>query len=369
MILAYNDPPFDAIAVDLVFNGDTFDFLKTRLDGGYPLHITAERALGKFHAIAAAHPDFFTALRGFLCGGGGERRIFFIVGNHDAELLFPAVQAAIRERVGCEEGIEFPGFEFDIGEVHIEHGSQRDPMFRMAPEQLFLEEEGEPILALPWGSLALLEVAIPLQPQFYHLDRVKPRERLFEIMPEAKEFLLAKYWRYWTRDYLKALLSGTDPLKTITWRMLREIIYRFASADPEVKMGKYFERAVRETERFRLYLAGHRHEAAWMSYGNRKFLQTGCLRNEFMLAPDGTSRALIPKTYAEAYLSGERLVRSHFVEFEGPAPPEGYLPDSVFDFLPMIRERLGSQEERHLLRKAQKEREAEEAGISPEGDA
>ena len=194
LLLEYNDAAYDQVAVHLVFNGDTFDFLKTPVDGDYPRHVDAVTALAKVSRVAAVHADFFAAVAEFL--SRPDRHVSFVVGNHDAEIVFPEVQDELRRLCGGSPRVTFPGFSFDVGEVHIEHGSQADRMFRMDPDAPLLETDEGRILNLPWGSVALLEVAIPLHPMLHLLDRVRPRRKLFELMPEAKELLLGRYWRY-----------------------------------------------------------------------------------------------------------------------------------------------------------------------------
>ena len=115
-------------------------------------------------------------MRDHLRGDPERRRAFFVVGNHDMELVFPELQAALRERLGAPQNVYFPGFETTIGRMHVEHGSQLDPLFTVDPERpLLATKSGEPILPLSWAAVALLEVAIPMQPLFYHHDRLKPK--------------------------------------------------------------------------------------------------------------------------------------------------------------------------------------------------
>ena len=363
LLLAYNEPPYDRIAVDVVFNGDTFDFLKTPLDGHYPRHITAEVALAKLAAVAAAHPRFFEAVRELVSFPGAPRRVHFIPGNHDPELLFPQVQAEIRRLCGSDERVSFPGLSLDIGQVHIEHGQQADRMFCMDADQLFLDSDEGPILNLSWGALALIEVAVPLHPLLHHLDRVKPRARVFEVMPEAKELLLGRYWRYWTRDYVRGLISRTEPLRRLTWNMIKEIVYRFASVDTEVSFDGHFRRQLVSSVDQRLYIVGHRHEAGWWSYGDRKLLQTGCMRDEYMLSRDGALERMIPKAYAEAYLHGDEVLGSHLVE--PPLPPRtSRTPESILELLPVVRRLLGTVQQREEDTAAREAHEAEQAADS-----
>ncbi len=363
LLLQYNEPAYAGVAVHLVFNGDTFDFLKTSLDGDYPRHIDAARALAKVSRVAAAHADFFEAVTAF--ASRPDREVSFIVGNHDAELVFPEVQREIRRLCGGSSRVTFPGFSLDIGQVHVEHGSQADRMFRMDPDEPLLDTDEGRILNLPWGSVALLEVAIPLHPVLHLLDRVRPRRKLFELMPEAKELLLGRYWRYWTRDYLKGLFRRSDPLHHLTWNMVKEIVYRFVSVDTDVSISGHYRRKVMSSQTQRLSIIGHRHEAEWWSYGDRKLLQTGCFRDEFMLDDEGRIARAIPKSYAEAYLQGDSLLCSHLVEPVWRAPMHA-VPQSVLSVRPAIHRLLGTARERDELTRAREAHEAEhDPGTGP----
>ena len=96
LILSYLDGPFSDMAVDFVFNGDTFDLLKTPYKDTFPHHITKDVAVAKMAAVAAAHPKFFEALSHILDHPSGNNRVHFVVGNHDSEILFPEVQGFLR---------------------------------------------------------------------------------------------------------------------------------------------------------------------------------------------------------------------------------------------------------------------------------
>lgn len=346
-ILSYAEGTHDGLAIDIVFNGDAFDLLKTSYQGGYPHRITAEIATDKMRRVGAAHGPFFEALRRFLERPGAPRRVHFLAGNHDLELLFPEVQALVCDLCGGHEAVGFPGFSLEIGRVHIEHGSQLDPLFRVDETRPFLPDGGTRLLNLSWGSVALLDVAIPLSPLLHHLDRLKPKALVLKLLPEVKQLLTGAFWRYWTWDYWRDLVGRTDPLKTVSLGMLRELLWRLVTWDPEVSVGDDLQRRIVESDRFDVYVVGHVHEPAWWSYGRRKVLRTGAMRDEFMLSPDGAVQAPINKTFAEVFLAGDEVVRSYLVEEPGPPRPPGTtLPESIFDILPEVRERLAALAER-----------------------
>jgi UDP-2,3-diacylglucosamine pyrophosphatase LpxH len=336
VIAGYNQGPFAELAVDLVFNGDTFDLLKTPFESAFPRHITAPMAVAKLEQIAAVHGDFFASIREFLTGASAGRRVHFVVGNHDAELVFPEVQELIRRLCGDDPRILFPGFRLQIDRVLIEHGSQLDPMFRVDEAEPFFDFEGARILKISWGAAALLDTLIPLKALLGFHDRLKPRELVLELIPEIRELLMDRFWSYWLHDFWKGYFHSSDPTRQITWEMLKEVIWRASSKNTDVLIeGDLLQRMSRSDD-ILLYVIGHMHEAQWTSHGDRKILQSGCLRNEYMISPRGESLWPMPKSYIEAWTRNGRPVISALVELEGPPAPEGYVPASIFDVVPEV---------------------------------
>lgn len=337
-------------AVDVIFNGDTFDFLKTGVETGaglsYPHHITEEVALAKLDRVARAHGRFFAAVAE-LCATLGERgRVQFVVGNHDAELLFPAVQERIRTLCGGSDRVAFPGLSLDIGRVHVEHGNQLDPLFTLDEAEPFVTHGGQRLLNITWAMVALLDVAIPLQPILHHHDRLKPRQRLLSLVPEIRELMTRSFWTYWTRDYWKEFWSGDDPVKTVSWPMVKELTRRLLTWDPEVGAGDDLERRLVEDDRYDLYLVGHLHEPMLRSDGRRKILRTGAMRDEFALGEGGAAQIPINKSFAEVLLAGDEVVRSELRELPPLPRPEGDVPESIFSVVPRLRELIASSEPR-----------------------
>ncbi|MBT3223961.1 MAG: hypothetical protein HN348_33250 [Proteobacteria bacterium] len=327
---AYNKPPFDQVAVDIVFNGDTFDFLKTSIDHKYPRHITEDIALGKAKRVLAAHEQFCNGLGRFLDFEGAARNAYFIVGNHDLELVFAAVRQTIATQIGRPRQVHFPGFRLVVGNCHIEHGNQQDTMFAVDESQLLINYEGKPIINLPWGTVALLDVAMPLQPYLFVLDRMKPRNRVFELLPQIKALVVNEYWRYWTMDFLADAIYG-DPVKQPSWTLFREVIYRLGSFNLNVLPNDDFQQAITTNDDIHVYVMGHLHQAGWFGYGDRKVLVTGCFRNEYMMAQNGDVLRTIPKVYGEVYLGGDKVLRSHLVEVQPPPEAKDLAPRSIFE--------------------------------------
>lgn len=88
--------------LDLVLNGDTFDFLKCpsqlQPHTAYPRHITTKVSLAKLSLICQAHADVFAAWKEFLASK--NKHLYFILGNHDHDLIYPEVQEEIKRLLG-----------------------------------------------------------------------------------------------------------------------------------------------------------------------------------------------------------------------------------------------------------------------------
>lgn len=328
----------DAERVDLVFNGDTFDFLKTPIDGSYPRHVDAGLALRKWSVIEAAHGGFLTALGRWL-RQDRRRHVHFVVGNHDLELQFPEVQQALDGAIGAPDQVHHQGLAFDIGELHIEHGQQTDSLFAVEADAPLLLFDGKNLLNLPWGAVALVDVALHYHHIVYPLDRLKPRRRVFELVPEARKLAVDAYWRYWTRDWWLDLLHG-DPLKKVSWVLFKEVLYRIGSGDAEISPSEVWQAQLDADLSTRVWCVGHYHRPGWWEHADRKVLFTGAFRNEFTLERDGSIGRQIPNTYARFWLDGGRVVSASLVEAEPPPVPPGYAPDTVDGVREAVRTKL-----------------------------
>lgn len=177
-----------ADTVELVINGDCFDFLATQ-----PFEkkatVDAATALEKIRLIAATHPEFFVALRGFLAHAG--HCITLTTGNHDVELRFAEVRAFIAQAINLEEGDERLAFCPDryykpVAGIYIEHGNQFDFWNRTLPG--FWSEQGQVLdphtqtITLCPGSRYFQHAAITLNRVYPYFDHLEPPMNILRQM-------------------------------------------------------------------------------------------------------------------------------------------------------------------------------------------
>src|SRR5262245_54174428 len=96
-LLAHHDAEAGDGELELIMNGDIFDLLKVKIGGRWPAEITDEVATEKLRQCLDGHPRFVRALRDFLRKKG--RRIVFLPGNHDLDMVMAGPQELFRRYV------------------------------------------------------------------------------------------------------------------------------------------------------------------------------------------------------------------------------------------------------------------------------
>ncbi len=166
----------------LIINGDFIDFVQIQpgpqmwLDA--KLDATEADSLAKLDAAFQAHSPVFDALSRFVAAGHPLR---FHFGNHDIDLVWPQVQARIRDRLGKKQvhgAITF-GFAWHSQGLYVAHGHQADPVnsFVDEPDVLHTDPVGVLRLERCWGTRLVEEFynKIEVLDGCDMLDNVRPR--------------------------------------------------------------------------------------------------------------------------------------------------------------------------------------------------
>ena len=165
--------------VELVINGDCFDLLAIPpylADGTSTPAIARE----KLAAIVPVHRAFFAALRRFLRAPG--RRVTFIPGNHDIELVFTQAQEFVRRAIDAGEqaaNVSFCQKRYyrPLADAYIEHGHHYD-FWNHARDAW--DEEDQALspqpdrLTLPVGTQYFQRASHPISVRYPYLDYFDP---------------------------------------------------------------------------------------------------------------------------------------------------------------------------------------------------
>ena len=192
----------------LVLNGDIFDFdIVTAMPAEPPwpvsaferergLNATEPKSVWKLEYILAQHPRFVVTLAEFV---GQGHRVVYVIGNHDWEFHFAAVQRALVaaiERSAAERGLRVPEgalrfepwFYYVENEIYAEHGNQFDhySSFKDVLAPVIESREG-PAIAVPMGNLSNRFMGT----------------RMGFFNPHAADFILNffRYLRHWLDHY------------------------------------------------------------------------------------------------------------------------------------------------------------------------
>ena len=202
----------------LLLNGDIIDFdmvtdvpedppwKVTRHERKVGLDPTEEKSVWKLDRVLGHHPAFVSTLARFIAAG---HKVVYIMGNHDREFHFPAVQnrfiSALEKRARqlnirlTRGSMEFePWFYYVPNEIYVEHGHQYDhySSFRYLLHPV-VKEGDEDQLALPMGNLA---------------NRVL-MSRMGYFNPHAGGFILGlfHYMWHWLKHYALSRRSLVIP--------------------------------------------------------------------------------------------------------------------------------------------------------------
>jgi UDP-2,3-diacylglucosamine pyrophosphatase LpxH len=246
---------------ELVLNGDSFDFVQASpwkeagfeasSPEGIPLCFTEETSLRKARSIIDSHPRIFSALSSYVANGNA--RLTILPGNHDVDLYWPSVRAAISEAMGNPANLHWHMERRYIPEraphVLIEHGHQYDPVnaffdcrtqpameyWGSARPPILPDGNGENRLVECIGTRFLIRFLNELDSQYPFVDNIKPFSRFVSVFGSSVSqfrggtaraaFSVAAFTRFFASEMFNAprnLLSSSSA-QTSTRSVIEEI--------------------------------------------------------------------------------------------------------------------------------------------------
>jgi UDP-2,3-diacylglucosamine pyrophosphatase LpxH len=203
---------YEKEAVELFINGDFFDFLNVPFQGEFEEAVTEKMSVQKIQAIMKGHTLVMDALRFF--AKQPNKKITYLIGNHDADLFFPLVQEIITRSWDPQQRFPSPLVKVvaDTDRVRINekleirHGNQFEAVHFLNFDQPILEnEDEEPVLNLPWGSFYVLKIVNQLKAEREFVDKVRPIKifafygLIFDTFFTAKFLFLSFFYFFKTR--------------------------------------------------------------------------------------------------------------------------------------------------------------------------
>jgi len=291
--------------VDLILNGDTFDFLKCPFSyQGKQLHptkITEQISLNKLESIYTAHQPVFRALHQFV--QDPRHNLYFTIGNHDHDLFFPAVQKRIYQFLKGRHNVFFT-LLYEQNKVHVEHGHQYDPLNCIDPENVFTTTPKNTFLNLPEASQGVLSSFISLKTKYHpFLERIKPINVLLSQHKLLNKSIKRRTLIYFTQRMIGYFLRRLINKKTaFPKELVREVFMRVKKqVDCDVKdfVLVFKHQKKRKLAKGNIYVFGHLHERYYEHKG-WCIVRADTWRDEYVF--DEATRTLIPKTKAYVHI-------------------------------------------------------------------
>lgn len=302
---------YDNIPIEIVFNGDTFDFIKTSHNNSYPRYITDDISLLKLNKFVNAHPRVFDSIRKFL--KKKKNMAVFIYGNHDPDLAFESVQEKLK--IILKGNILFSGFFYKQGNVHIEHGSQLDPIFKVN-KQAVISYNNKNILNMPFITYVIFEHLIPFKKQYPLFERISPKKLFLNKVP----YLSRKFALLNTKFFFKSIMSivkkNKDPTYKISSNYIRRILFRIVNSYYDVSFDKLVKKSMKKMKGTEVLILGHSHKAKEERINNKSLINTGTWRDEYLLSKYDDILRPKSKYFAEVIMLGSKLIGARLIKYK-----------------------------------------------------
>ena len=273
----YCSGDYENVEVELVINGDFLDFLAVPYVEFYDDEFWSETAaLAKLKMIMKAHGGVLEALKNFIATP--NKRIVYIIGNHDAEFVFDSLKEKFLSYFG-EHRKNFIlsnsiSTHVPTKGVCIQHGHQYERAHQFDQENAVVETlNGEKYFIPPWGSYYVTNVINKYKQERSFINAVRPIKHfmihgiLFDTFFTVR-FMLSNFYyfvmvRFWHFYMVKR------SLKEVLGDLLRELeLFQ----DYETLTRQFFEKHPES----RVLIVGHTHNPTLRIFNDGTiFINTG----------------------------------------------------------------------------------------------
>lgn len=274
----YSSGEYQNKEVELVINGDFLDLLAVPFVPFFDDEFWSEKAcLQKLDMIIKAHPEVFEELTSFL--KTKNKKLLYIIGNHDAELLFESMKQRfisefpeeIQDKITISNDITLYS---PVKGVYIQHGHEYEPLHHFDEDTCIVESsKGEKYFVPPWGSYYVTHVINRYKQERHYMNSVRPiktymKHGLIYDTFFTLRFMIANAYFYFMIRFLRYYR-----LK-LGWRKIVEDILG------ELTLFQDFESLTRgffqEYPDSKVLIVGHTHEPIYSEFSDgTRFINTG----------------------------------------------------------------------------------------------
>lgn len=269
---------YSSAEVELVINGDFLDLLAIPYVKYFDDEFWSEHAsLEKLDLILKGHPEVMEALKEFV--RQKNKKIIYIIGNHDAELYFDSLKEKFinifdpetRNKVILTNELTL---YVPTKGVYIQHGHEYEAAHDMHPEKnIVVSAKGEKYFIPPWGSYYVTHIINKYKQERKHINEVTPI-RNFMIHGLIYDsyftirFMLANFYYYFMVRFLE-YVQIKPGWKKVLARTIRELTL---FEDYEQLTRDFFKKR----EDAKVLIVGHTHKPMYKEYTDgTTFINTG----------------------------------------------------------------------------------------------
>ncbi len=273
--------------IELIINGDLFDLLAVPFVPFFDDEFWSEEAsLQKLKMILDAHPEVMEGLKNFI--SQKKKKIVYIIGNHDAELVFDSLCKLILDYFPEKDKEKFE-IRRDVKEdyepvsnVVVKHGHEYEIAHHFDPEESIIEDEnGKRYFLPPWGSYYVTRVINKFKEERDHINAVRPIKKFIINGFIYDTFFILRFLFATTFYFIMvrsiALFKENKSLKKMIIHCLNELeLFQ----DYESLTQEYF---IKNPE-VKALVVGHTHDPIIRSNANGStFINTGTWTNMYNL--------------------------------------------------------------------------------------
>ncbi len=264
--------------LELIINGDFLDFLAVPYVKVFDDEFWSEKAsIEKLHLILAAHSEVFDALEEFL--KNKTAKLIYIIGNHDAEMVFEACQKIFIERFSDDTQAKITILKDTdtyrpVPGVFIKHGHQYEQAHDFDINNTIIESnEGTKYLNPSWGAYYVTQVVNKYKIEREYVNQVRPIKNfiihgiLFDTFFMLRLMFANGYYFIMVRvfKYFKAYNGFNNLIKDLAHEL-------HLFQDFSLLTRKFFD----ENKNARALIVGHTHEPIYRTYSDKTvFINTG----------------------------------------------------------------------------------------------
>jgi UDP-2,3-diacylglucosamine pyrophosphatase LpxH len=273
----YASGDYEKLEVELVINGDFLDFLAVPFVEFYDDEFWSENAsLAKLKMIMDAHPGVLNAMKRFLSVPG--KNIVYIIGNHDAELVFDSLKKKFisyfgeySDKITISNSI---ATHIPTKGVYIQHGHQYEKANDFDQENAIIETvNGDKYFIPPWGSYWVTNIINKYKQERGFINAVRPIKHflihgiLFDtfftlrfVLSNVYYFVMVRFWHFYMMK---------NSLKQVFNELFRELeLFQ----DYETLTRQFFEK----NKDSKVLIVGHTHNPTFRMFNDgTTFINTG----------------------------------------------------------------------------------------------